>query len=132
MALGMAKFLECCNQVRAQRDTIGACIADKLPHIVAVFLLHEGVVVLVIAAGAGEENLFVRAPIIDLFIEEFGAVVGIEGDGTRYTEGASTERGGIEDSSVISAGEKDLPAIPAGGRPRACEQESREGFRERV
>jgi len=67
MALGMAKFFECCNQVRAQRDTIGACIADKLAHIVAVFLIYEGVVVLVIAAGAGEENLFVRAPVIDLF-----------------------------------------------------------------
>jgi hypothetical protein len=50
MALGMAKFLECCNQVRAQRNTIGACIADKLSNIVPVLLLHEGVVILVIAA----------------------------------------------------------------------------------
>lgn len=36
MALGMAKFFECCNQVRAQRDMVLGCIADKLPHIVAV------------------------------------------------------------------------------------------------
>jgi hypothetical protein len=37
MDLGMVKFFECCNQVRAQRGAIGACIADKLAHIVAVF-----------------------------------------------------------------------------------------------
>jgi hypothetical protein len=54
------------------------------------------------------------------------------GDGTGCTEGAFTERGGIEDESVVSAGEADLPAIPAGGRPRTSAQESREGFRERV
>jgi len=42
MDLGMAKFLECCNQVRVKRDTIGACRADKLAHIVAVFLIYEG------------------------------------------------------------------------------------------
>ena len=59
-----------------------ACIADKLPHVLAVFLLHERVVVLVIAAGAGEENVLTHTPVIDLLVEELRAVVGIDGNET--------------------------------------------------